>query len=416
VSVARASDEFRQRGDAALAERPADGAVGVLNVHVRRLRQVRSVFGFGFAERLIEQVAERIRAILRPQDSLWHLEAGEFLILLPDLLGVAHGRLAADRIVREFEMPLSVGRDQLRVPLVIGAAFAPDHGEDAEQLVRRAIAAAERALASGRSVAVADAWLEDPLLLDDLRRALLDNDMAIAFQPVVRLADGALTGVEALARWSHPRRGSIAPSWFVPLAEQAGLAPELTRWSLNAALRDFAGLYRRRPELRCAINLSSRVFADPGLSEQVQAALAIWDVPADRLVLEVTETAVMEDPEQSAIALRHLRESGVGIALDDFGRGYSSFQYLKHLPATELKIDRMFVQTRDDDAPGIRLLGSMIDLAHALDLTVIAEGVETEEEAARLRALGCDLAQGWRFGHPEPTATWLARLSSRDPG
>ncbi len=405
---------FLRAAEAALAERLPSAAVGVLHVHVRRVRQIRAVFGFGFADRLLATIARRIQGCLRTGDAVVHVDDRDFLVLLPALIGPSHGQLAAERILREFETPLAIEGDSVLVTLAIGAAFCPNHGIEADLLARRASAAVDRAIASGHSVVVADEWREDPLLVDELRRALVANEFTIAFQPVVTIAGGGLAGVEALARWSHPTRGVIAPGWFVPLAEQAGLAPELTRWSLNAALREFAAMHRLRPDLRCAVNLSSRVFADPGLAEQVNAALAIWGVSPDRLVLEVTETAVMEDPEQSAKALARLRDAGVGIALDDFGRGYSSFQYLKHLPATELKIDRLFVHIGDGDARGERLLRSMIDLAHALGLAVVAEGVETEAEAARLATMDCDLGQGWHFGRPEPTAAWIERLRPGD--
>jgi EAL domain-containing protein (putative c-di-GMP-specific phosphodiesterase class I)/GGDEF domain-containing protein len=412
VSAIDAYAGFMRAAEAALADRLPHATVGVLHVHVRRIRQVRTVFGFGFGDRLLTAVARRMRGSLRPGDEVVHIDDGDFLVLLPALIGPQHGQLAADRILREFEAPLAIDRDSILVPMAIGAAFGPIHGIDADTLARRASAAVDRALSGGRHLVVADEWREDPLLLDDLRQALLSNEFSIAFQPVVSIGTGSLVGVEALARWSHPSRGMVAPSWFVPLAEQAGLAPELTRWSLNAALREFARLHRLRPELRCSVNLSSRVFADPGLAEQVTAALSIWGVPPDRLVLEVTETAVMEDPEQSAKALGRLREEGIGIALDDFGRGYSSFQYLKHLPATELKIDRVFVQIEPQDARGTRLLRSMVGLAHGLGLAVVAEGVELVEQADLLRDLGCEYAQGWHYGRPQPTNAWVERLSS----
>ncbi len=414
MTAAAAYAAFLGATTSALSERSPDTSVGVLHVHVRRIRQVRIVFGFEFGDRLIEAIARRLRAALRPGDQIVYVDDGDFLVLLPGLLGVPHGLLAADRIQREFERPATVDDESVLVPITIGAAFAPGHGEDADLLARRAAAAADRALARATHVAVADDRSEDPLLLDELRRALSANDLTVAFQPLVAVADGRLAGVEALARWSHPTRGSVAPSWFIPLAEQAGLAPELTRWSLNAALREFARIHRLRPDLRCSINLSSRVFADPGLAEQVVAALSIWGVPADRLVLEVTETAVIEDPEQSAKALARLREEGIGIALDDFGRGYSSFQYLKHLPATELKIDRVFVQIDPEDELGVRLLQAMVGLARGLGLAVIAEGVERVEQADLLRDLDCEFAQGWHYGRPQPADAWVERLSRED--
>lgn len=397
---------------AALASRPVDGAVGVLYVHVRRMRQVRTVFGYEFGDRMLDAVVRRIRGALRPGDEVIHVDDGDFLVMLPGLLGVPHGMLAADRLVREFERPLMVDLESILVPLAIGAAFCPEHGVTPDALIRRAAAAVDSALAHGRHLATADTHPDDPMMLDELRQALLGNELRVAFQPVVALADQRMVCLEALARWDHPTRGMVAPSWFVPLAEQAGLAPELTRWSLNSALREFSPIHRAMPGLRCSINLSSRVFADPGLVEQVRSALAIWDVPPERLVLEVTETAVMEDPERSARALSKLRDVGIGIALDDFGRGYSSFQYLRHLPATELKIDQLFVRVDRGDRRGARLLEAMLGLAHGLGLAVVAEGIEHAEQAQMLNELGCEYGQGWHFGHPEFGDLWAERLAA----
>ena len=411
MSASLAHAGFLAQLETALAARPADETVGVLYVHIRRMRQMRTVFGFEFGERLLDAIARRVRAALRPGDEVVQMDDGDFLVLLPGLLGAPHGMLAADRLLRDFERPLAVDKESVLVPLAIGAAFGPGHGVRGGALIRRAAAAVDAALAGGRHLATADAHPDDPVMLDELREALLCNELMMAFQPVVALANEQLAGVEALARWSHPTRGMVSPSWFVPLAEQTGLAAELTRWSLNAALREFAPMHRARPKLRCSINLSSRVFADPGLVEQVTAALAIWGVPADRLVLEVTETAVMEDPERGARALAKLRDVGVGIALDDFGRGYSSFQYLRHLPATELKIDQLFVHVDSGDSRGEKLLEAMVRLAHGLGLAVVAEGIEFADQARMLTDLGCEYGQGWHFGHPEFADVWVERLA-----
>ena len=204
--------------------------------------------------------------------------------------------------------------------------------------------------------------------------------------------------------------GAISPTDFVLLAEQTGLIESLTRWSVNTTLRHAAAARARGQRLRFAINLSPRVFHEPGLVEQFRNAVAIWDVPATDIVLEVTESSVMEDPSLSAIVLGQLRDHGFGISIDDFGIGYSSFAYLKRFPATELKIDQEFVLDIGGNARSARLVHSMIDLAHHLDLVAVAEGVEDEATLARLRDMGCDLAQGFLFGRPQPAAEFLSLL------
>ncbi|MCE3001533.1 MAG: EAL domain-containing protein [Xanthomonadaceae bacterium] len=254
------------------------------------------------------------------------------------------------------------------------------------------------------------------MLLDDLRTALVGNDLSLEFQPIVTLADRRVVAVESLARWTCPRRGSVAPHRFVPIAEQAGLAAELTRWTLHATLREFSELNALDPGLRCAINLSPRAFGEAGLVEQVVAALQIWGIPAQRVVLEVTETAVMEDPETSARALHALRDAGLGIAIDDFGKGYSSFSYLRHFPATVLKIDQSFVTAITLDDRARRLVSSMIGLAHGLGIEATCEGVEDEQTVHCLLDLGCDQAQGFHLGRPMKRADLSPRLRAQHGG
>jgi len=240
-----------------------------------------------------------------------------------------------------------------------------------------------------------EAWL-----LDDLRDALVNNELTVHFQPVFALAEQRIVAVEALARWNSKGHGVIPPSRFITLAEQTGLAPELTRWGVNAVLREYASLRKCRPELRCAFNLSPKVIGQFGLEEQIHSALAIWDIPASSLVLEVTESAVMEDPELSSVVLSNLRQSGVQISIDDFGQGYSSFTYLKNFPASELKIDQSFVTSMGSDPRSRQLVKAIIDLAHDLDMRVVAEGVEDQIVLDHLIELGCDMAQGYHLARP----------------
>jgi diguanylate cyclase (GGDEF)-like protein len=395
---------FHAEIEACLGAAAADACTGVMHVQVLRHRQLVLALGFDIADAVQAAVGTRLREALRAGDRVVHVGGGEFAVLLPGLLSTGHAQLAAQRVLREFERPLTVAGRTVTVAVAIGLAVAPAHGRSAHMVARRALAALDDALRYGTRLVVGDALGEDPVLLDELREALAANALSIEFQPIVRTADGVPVAAEALARWRHPQRGNIAPSVFVPLAEQAGLAPELTRWSLNAALRDYAQLLHAHPGLACSLNLSTRVFDDSGLVEQVIAALDIWNVPPDRLIVEVTETAVIEDAGHSARALRALRAAGVGVAIDDFGKGYSSFNYLKHFPANELKIDSAFVLALDGDARAGRLLKSMIDLAHNLELRVVAEGVESASLARQLVDLGCDFAQGWHYGRPRPRA------------
>jgi EAL domain-containing protein (putative c-di-GMP-specific phosphodiesterase class I)/GGDEF domain-containing protein len=386
--------------NASVAQLHGATRTGVLLVHLRGIRQLIALLGFDAATALMNATTERLQDLLRPQDRIWRTGPDEFLILLPELLSRNHGILAARKVLREFESPLSVQDRPMTPLLTLALAVADDSDARLEQLIRRAMSALDRALESNNRFMLADEANADMWLQDDLRDALMNNELNVQFQPVVAIDSRRIVAVEALARWNSPRHGVIAPSRFIALAEQAGLAPDLTRWSINAVLREYAPLRRKRPELRCAINLSPKAFSLSGIEEQILAALKIWDIPATALTLEVTETAVMDDPELSSATLRNLRDGGVRVAIDDFGQGYSSFTYLKHFPATELKIDQSFVTPMAVDHRAHQLVRSMIGIAHHLGMEAVAEGVEDELTLEQLAAMGCDLAQGYHLGRP----------------
>lgn len=396
--------------DRVLAEAALKGASGMLLVHLRGMRQLVALLGLEAGAALAEAAEARLRLLLRPQDQVWRLSDEECMVVLPGLLSVNHGLLAARKVQREFETPLNVHGRPMTPLLTLALATCTDAAPDSDRLLRRALVALDRALESNNRLELAGDAADDLWLQDDLRDALVNNELSVLFQPVVAMHTRRIVAVEALARWNSRHHGIIPPSRFIALAEQAGLAPELTRWSVNAVLREYAPLRRRAPALRCAINLSPKVFSHFGFEDQIKSALAIWDIPPASLTLEVTETAVMEDPELSSAALRELRADGVRVAIDDFGQGYSSFSYLKHFPATELKIDQSFVTPMVRDARAAQLVRSIIDLAHHLDMEAVGEGVEDAETAAALTALGCDLAQGYHLGRPISAAELVGLL------
>lgn len=385
--------------------------VGVLCLKLSRLRALTIALGLERIERLSEALDARLSALLRPTDRYWRPALDEVLILLPDLISLGHGELAVRKILHAFQQPFVIDRHPLTLAVTIGQAYAPTHADDGEALLRRAAAGVELALRNGWDTALAPLGLDQPLLVDHLRQALSDNALEVVFQPIQELVSGRCVAVEALARWHDATLGPISPQRFVPLAEHAGLAAELTRWSLYAALREFAPLRRADPELTLSLNLSARSLADHGVSELIGAALAIWNLPPRRLRLEVTETAVIEDPVGAAEALGTQRALGVQVAIDDFGRGYSSFAYLRHFPITELKIDQAYAQGLSTDPKARRLLRSLVDLAHNLDLKIVVEGIEQPDDLECVRALGADYGQGYAIGRPEPAAHWLERLA-----
>lgn len=401
--------------EASILSQSESSKFGLLLVHLRGIRQLTALLGFDAGEALVQATELRLCEVLRPIDQIWRSAPDEFLIVLPQLLSANHGLLAARKVLREFEAPLNVqGRPMLPL-LTLALAFSSDSDAASPQhLIRRAMSALERALESNNRLALADDANADLWLQDDLRDALVNNELSIQFQPLVDIKSRRVTSVEALARWRSARHGVIAPSRFIALAEQAGLAPELTRWSVNAILREYAPLRRQMPDLRCAINLSPKVFSQSGIEGQIGAALAIWGIPPESLTLEVTETAVMDDPELSSATLRHLRDTGVRVAIDDFGQGYSSFTYLKHFPATELKIDQSFVTPMAGDPRARQLVRSMIGIAHHLDMEAVAEGVEDATTLDYLAEMGCDIAQGYYLGRPMDVPELLQRLRAQE--
>ncbi len=380
-----------------------------LLLRVQRHREEHQLFG----DYLSMAARTRIRGALRPQDRILPVGDNTFALILPNLRDSGHALLAANRLVRAFREPLLVG-DRLQQALpTIGIAMFPEHSDAAEPLCRAAEQAFAQALTSRDRYQLfqpESVRVEPPYV--DLREAIINNRLEVFLQPLWDIRSGSVIGAESLARWHSDVHGAISPTDFVLLAEQTGLIESLTRWSVNTTLRHAAAARARGQHLRFSINLSPRVFHEPGLVEQFRNAVAIWDVPATDIVLEVTESSVMEDPSLSAIVLGQLRDHGFGISIDDFGIGYSSFAYLKRFPATELKIDQEFVLDIGVNTRSARLVHSMIDLAHHLDLVAVAEGVEDEATLARLRDMGCDLAQGFLFGRPQPAAEFVTALGA----
>lgn len=383
----------------ALAEsRPATPGAVVL-VQLRRCRPLAVVFGLAAVEAMVVGVETRLRRALRAGDLVQRFGDTALLVALPGLYGAAHADLALQRILRECAEAQPIEGRSI-TPIVTIGALLVESPQPAEALLRGALAALDQALRAGLATLLIRADDAGPLLHDELRAALAQNELTVVFQPVHALAERRMVAVEALARWDRPGSGPVSPLRFIELAEQSGLAAELTRWSLHASLREFNRLRQRWPTLGLAWNLSAKAFVQPGLVEQILGALAIWDVPAQRLTLEVTETAMMESPEDNALQLEQLRTAGVSIAIDDFGKGYSSFTYLQRFPATELKIDQSFVMRSTRHPRDAQLVRAMVGLAHGLGLRAIAEGVEDAATLGMLLDCGCDLAQGYHLARP----------------
>lgn len=394
----------------------ADGALqfALYLVDVTRLREVNDTLGHDTGDTVLRQVAERLEGRFNGGTTIARLGGGEFALLLDEVEGSAIEARAGE-IRGLFAAPFVIGDLTLHVDASIGVALHPEHGRDAAALMRAADVAMRQAKGSHRGFAVYDG-ARDPFsvrrltLVGDLRKAIEEGGLRLHYQPQARMRDDAVVCIEALARWAHPEQGPVSPLEFIPLAEQTGLIRPLTFWVLNEALRQCSEWERDGLQLQMAVNLSTRNLLDPGLAGHIGELLAKWMITPQRLVLEITESALMLDPEGSLEVLQHLSDMGVCLSIDDFGTGYSSLAYLKRLPVDELKIDKSFVTDMlNHDGDG-KIVASTVGLAHSLGLRVVAEGVETALVWKTLAGLDCERAQGRYLARPLPPqelAQWL---------
>ncbi|MDK1476071.1 bifunctional diguanylate cyclase/phosphodiesterase [Streptomyces sp. 549] len=399
------------------AERSGSRAALVL-IDLDRFRSVNDTLGHLAGDRLLLQIADRLRAALPCDAEAARLGGDEFAVLLPHVGSTTSAKRTARHLVAALSSPLDLDGLTLVLEASAGLAVFPDHACEAEGLLRRADVAMYEAKRDRSDVEVYDASRDgntpDRLgLLGDLRRALEAGEVALHYQPKVRF-DGEVAGLEALVRWVHPERGKVPPDEFIAIAESSGLMPQLTEYVLEAALRQVALWRSVGLTVPVAVNISPRDVHSPGFAGAVAARLARHGVPAGSLQLEITEHVLLEDPQQAAITLAGLTGHGVKMSLDDFGTGYSSLVHLRRLPVSELKIDRSFVARLAVDVQDAEIVRCTVDLAHSLGLLVVAEGVEDDETWERLRDLGCDAVQGWLVAAAMPPDEATAWLRARD--
>lgn len=397
----------------ALIRNPAgiDARFAVLMLQVHGLREVGLRYGYEHGEQAEAAVLALIQQSLRPIDQAFHAGDDRFAVVLPAMRNDSHAVLAATRLMQAFEQPLDLGASPWFARPVIGIALHPGHGNSADPLCRNAELAQQEAWRRGEPYALHQAATVAPELhYEELRDAIETNRLHAYFQPIWNLQNGRLAGAESLARWQSTHHGEIAPTDFVPFAERNGLISALTRWSIHATLRHAAAALQVVPGLSFAINFSPRVFSRPGAVEQLIGALDIWGIPPHAVIAEITETALVEDLETSMQVLRRMRDHGVRIAIDDFGTGYASFSYLRRFPATELKIDMSLVTGMRHDPRMAKLVRAMIDMAHHLDMTAIAEGIEDQATQELLTGIGCDFGQGYHMGRPQPAGEFVTQF------
>lgn len=403
-------EKFRSLLRQAIAQaRAQTEPCAVLMLDLDRVKHVNDVLGHRFGDRLLRHVARRLKQEVRAEhDVVARLGGDEYALLLPGA-DVETAQALARRIQQAFEAPITLDDHTVDLGAGIGVACCPDHGIDADALLSRAEMAMYAAKRQQLGVVVyapaLDSSSEETLsMLTELRSAVDGGELRLYLQPKIALATGQVIGAEALVRWEHPHKGLLPPMRFVPFAERTGFIRMLTGWMIERCTRVLQMLQTSGTPFKLSVNLSTRDLLDPELPSKLRRLVEQQGVSPGSLCLEITESAIMDDPQRALHTLEHLHGIGFKLAIDDFGTGYSSLAYLKRLPVHELKIDQSFVLNMERDIDDAKIVRSTVDLAHNLGLTVVAEGVETAKAWKLLQALGCDEAQGFFVAKPMPEA------------
>jgi diguanylate cyclase (GGDEF)-like protein len=409
---------FLDRLGLALARlRRQQTSIAVLFIDLDNFKVVNDSLGHNAGDKLLVELGGRLRDAIRPSDTIARFGGDEFVVLCEDISEARDAVAVGQRIVEAASEPFPLEGREMFVSASVGVAVAIDCDATPETLLRDADAAMYRAKERGSGrVEVFDEALRTRImerldLENGLRRAIKQGELRVYYQPEVSAAQSRMVAVEALVRWEHPERGLLQPDDFVPLAEETGLIVEIGEWVLNEACSQVAEWRAEGADLDVAVNVSARQLVQPDIVEVVRSVLERTGLPAESLCLEITESAVMRDPEATLATLTLVKELGVKVALDDFGVGFSSLAQLKELlPLHALKVDRSFISGLADDDRNSAIVAAVVMMATTLGVTAIAEGVETEAQAMQARALGCDMAQGFFFTAPEPAAMIAARL------
>jgi diguanylate cyclase (GGDEF)-like protein len=393
----------------------------VLFIDIDRFKSVNDIAGHAAGDQLLIGVARRLREVLRPADTVARLGGDEFVVLCENLYDVQKEAVAiAERICETVAEPFSASGNELFTSASIGLAFVRP-GDDPHVLVARADSAMYMAKQRGRSrweiyhPDFDERTTRRAELINGLHRAVERDELVLHYQPVKDLGSGAVVAMEALVRWQHPTLGIVAPTEFIPLAEETGLIMEIGRWVLQEACTQCAAWRAEGYDsVDIAVNVSGRQLEDSDFAADVERVLAITGLPASALSMEVTESVIVTEGSVGHEVLEDLQRVGVRLAIDDFGIGYSSLSYLAKLPVHSLKVDRTFIAGLGTAQDG-SIISAMVDLAHKLGLEVVAEGVETEVELQQLRDANCDEAQGFLLGRPAPLATLRESGALADP-
>ena len=376
----------------------------IIMMDLNRFKEINDTLGHPVGDQVLKEVAHRLQQILRKSDTIARLGGDEFAILLPDANDI-YANHTANKILLALKRVIEIGHHKMYIGASLGISIFPDHGEDCHTLIKHADVAMYVAKRDSVGCAIYDSRQDQHSvrrlkLEKDLHEAIQKNELTLHYQPKIDIRSKSISGVEVLVRWEHDELGMIMPNELIEIAEHTGLIQQLTEWILDAAIKSQSGWMERGLYLSMAVNLSALNLRDRKLVSQVRKSLRYWKVPAEMLELEITESAMMFDLGQAIEVLKLLDQMGIKLAIDDFGTGFSSLAYLKRLPVDCIKIDRTFISGMNLDKNDASIVRSTIELAHNLDLLVIAEGVEDKATLDKLANLGCDMAQGYYFSKP----------------
>jgi diguanylate cyclase len=409
---------FHRRAGSALKKASRGDPVAIAIIDLDRFKDVNDTLGHHNGDRLLTELARRLDVNTRPEDTVARLGGDEFGVILT---GVTDPDEALWRLRDIIDREVEVSGLPLSIESSVGFVVAPDDGNDVDDLLQRADVAMYVAKGAHSGVVRYDPEQDDYDaaklgLIAELRHAIDDGQLVLHYQPKAAISDGKVEAIEALVRWEHPVRGLVYPDSFVPIAEQTDLIDKLTDWALDTALADIRELGRHHETLAVAVNVSARSLSKPDFAGRVQAAIAKADVPERRLIIEITETALIADPERARESLSKLDATGVRVSIDDFGQGQTSLGYLSNLPVHELKVDKSFVFDMLTNPAHAAIVRSIVDLGHNLHMRVVAEGVETDAVLLGLREAGCDVAQGFLLARPMPFKKFERWLVERTSG
>ena len=394
--------------------------VALFLLDLDRFKEINDTLGHQVGDALLQLVGSRLADVVRPQDTVARLGGDEFALVVSNVDGADDAVEIAERIRTSLAQPFRHDGMSFEIEASIGIALHPDHGNDFETLLQRSDVAMYIAKERKTGIEVYSTETDRHStirlgMLAELRGALENDQLELHYQPKADLRTGDVVGVEALLRWRHSDRGMVSPDEFIPLAEQTGLMRAITQFVVDSALTQLSEWWSNGFRVQCAVNVCARDLYDREFANFLRDRLADHGVPPRALMIEVTESVLMADPSRAATTLLSLADVGVGVSLDDFGTGYSSLVHLKRLPVSEVKIDRSFVLRMDVNEDDAAIVRSIIDLASALGLRVVAEGVESQEAWDRLAVYGCDAAQGWHLTKALPSdqlTVWLAKFTA----